>query len=87
MLENFTVIESTRYLIHWGNFLIDFPKVVIQVGGKLKPDDIREFDDVYLTCEINPNIQVNVIHLRWYHNVSSDSQLFLKKFSIVVYNK
>lgn len=52
------------------------------MGTSLKPNDIKEGDDVYFDCEVKANPKV--YRLVWYHNVSavSPSSFSLSPFSL-----
>lgn len=47
----------------------DPPQVILQLGSTLKPDDIKEGDDVYFECNIRANPKEHKI--TWFHNVSN----------------
>ena len=46
----------------------DKPEALLSLGKPLKPNDIKEGDDVYFECIIRANPPVQ--RISWYHNVS-----------------
>lgn len=48
--------------------ITDPPQVTLSLGSTLKPDDIKEGDDVYFECHIKANPKEH--RITWSHNVS-----------------
>lgn len=51
--------------------ITDPPQVTLSLGSTLKPDDIKEGDDVYFECHIKANPKEH--RITWSHNVSNES--------------
>lgn len=62
-------------------FVSDPPLVKLQLGSSLKPQQIKEGDDVYFECDVKANPRQHKIS--WYHNVSILYRAF--KFTAVYF--
>jgi hypothetical protein len=51
------------------------PKIQLELGSNLNPQDIEEGDDVYFECKVNANPAAYKVI--WKHNVSISSQTIM----------
>ncbi|XP_008477391.1 serine/threonine-protein kinase NLK2-like [Diaphorina citri] len=76
-------LSDRFFRVKCDSFVIDQPMVTLRLGPKLKPNAIKEGDDVYFECKVRANPKEHKI--TWYHNVSQSFYLhitMLDSFSV-----